>query len=113
MLLILQRWALLLLPGGNSGGGGASVAPAPAPPPPAPAPQTATSVPTPEAPQPVVANAGAGALNTLGDSFTSTGGGGTYGQFERQRLNRGPRSTTSVTPEMLMRIARQRFSRQR
>jgi hypothetical protein len=49
-----------------------------------------------------------GAPSNVG-SFTSTGGQGTFGQFNRQRLNRGPRTGMSVTPEMLQRIAAQRI----
>lgn len=43
-------------------------------------------------------------------SWNSTGRGGTFGRFNRQRLNRGPRSGLSMTPEMLRRIAMQRFA---
>ncbi len=45
-------------------------------------------------------------------SFTTNGGRMTAGQYARQRLNRGPRSGMSMTPEMLMRLARARYSQQ-
>ncbi len=94
--------------GGNSGGGVTrpttptvlppNNGPAPTPPPvvapPAP-PVTAPGVPTP----------------TTG-GFTTNRGTMTAGMFNRMRNGRGPMTNMSMTPEMLMRLARQRYSQQ-
>ncbi|MBA2350095.1 MAG: hypothetical protein H0V81_17610 [Solirubrobacterales bacterium] len=54
--------------------------------------------------------AGSSGLNPQNaGSFTSAGRGGTFGRFQRQRLGRGPRTGTSLTPEMIQRLAQQRF----
>jgi hypothetical protein len=49
---------------------------------------------------------------TTTGSWTSRGRGGTYGQYNRQRRMRGPITGLSMTPEMLRRIAMQRFRQQ-
>ena len=86
---------------------GEAVLPTP-PPPPAPEPVMA-----PPAPPPPPVSVIGGEQNVEGQSFTTAGNGGTYGGFLRERQARGPKTGTSITPEMLMRIARQRFSNQR
>jgi LysM repeat protein len=59
------------------------------------------------APAPVI-NKGNPATNA-GTFTTSRGGPGTFGRFQRERLSRGPRGSTSITPEMLRRIALRRI----
>lgn len=90
--------------GGTSVGGGGGTNPTPSTP-------TVTTPTTPVVSNPappVVSPTNPTAPTNVG-TFTSRGGPGTYGRFNRQRLNRGPRSGMSITPEMLQRIAAQRI----
>jgi len=70
------------------------------------APVKAPVVSKPVAPAPVVNKGTQGNVGT----FTNRGKGGTFGRFQRQRRNRGPRSGTSMTQEMLRRLALERVS---
>ncbi|MET0785596.1 MAG: hypothetical protein ABWY25_02695 [Paenisporosarcina sp.] len=96
----------------GGGGGGGSAAPATMS-----TPIEATVVPPaqiqapPAAVQPpaVIANAGAGASNTAGESFSSIGNPSTFGEYQRRRQSRGPRTGMSITPEMIKRAASQRL----
>ena len=60
-------------------------------------------------PPAVIADAGAGASNTAGESFSSIGTPGTFGEYQRRRQSRGPRTGMSITPEMIKRAASQRL----
>jgi hypothetical protein len=86
----------------NTGGGAAT----PGTPPVAPPPPTRPPVtpPTPVLPPSVGTPGGGTGFNT-----TARAGVGTAGQYNRRRLNRGPRTGMSTTPEMLRRIAQQRI----
>lgn len=66
---------------------------------------------TPVAPQ--ITAPTAGAPSDVG-SFSTAGGNGnsTFGMLQRLRQNRGPRTGTSITPELLRRLAAQQFRRQ-
>lgn len=105
--------------GGDLGGSGTSGAETGRTPiiarPAAPVPEVvAPSAPVPSRPTPVVTGgssgqgSGGGAFRSLGRA----GNYGTFGQLQRQRQNRGPMSSLSMTPELLKRLAAQRFSRQ-
>lgn len=108
--------------GGFEGGGGnaapvqsevpqAIMAP-PQPPPPPPVFETAASIAPPvqlEAPQAIV-NTAAGDPSQVAQQFNRLGIGGTFGDFERMRNARSPRSNLSVTPEMLRSLAQSRLA---
>jgi hypothetical protein len=100
--------------GGSTSGGGGVRTPTPT----APIPRTPTPVPAPipgggtTAPPAPPTTTPTIPTNPTG-SFNTTGGYGTSGRFARQRQNRGPRSGLSMTPELLQRLARQRFSQMR
>jgi len=90
--------------GYNTGGGGGGNPPTVSPPVVATPTTPTVTTPAPPIVSPTNPN---GPTNVR--TFTSTGRPGTYGAFQRQRLNRGPRTGLSVTPEMLRRIAAQRI----
>ena len=73
------------------------------------APATYTAPPAMVEPPGAIAAAGAGAGNVEGASFTSIGTPGSFGEYERRRQARGPRTGMSVTPEMIRRAASQRL----
>jgi hypothetical protein len=78
----------------------------------APTPETqAPTAPRPVAPTPQVQAPSQGGTPSNVGRFTTVGTPGTFGSFQRQRLNRGPRGGVSVTPELLRRIAAQRIQR--
>lgn len=100
-------------PSGFSGGGTAQPNTTPIIAAPPPVPQINRPAPTAAPMATPQVTAQASGQNVAGNSFTSTGnGGGTFGQFQRQRQNRGPQNSGSVTPEMLRRIAAERIRRQ-
>jgi len=66
---------------------------------------TTTAPPAPPITTPTIPTAPTGSFTTVG--------GGTAGRFARQRQNRGPRSGMSMTPELLRRLARERYVRTR
>jgi hypothetical protein len=72
-------------------------------------PESITAPPATVQPPAVVANATPSEVNVPGESFTSIGGPGSFGSFERKRAVRGPRTGLSVTPEMIRRAAAQRL----
>lgn len=65
------------------------------------------------APQPVipppVSAVGEDTASMVGPAQEAFGVGGTFGQFERRRKARGPRTGLSVTPEMLQSVAARRL----
>ena len=90
---------------GESGGGGLG-APAPV----FAAPATFTAEPAMVQPPAVVADAPASQVNVPGESFTTVGNPNTtFGGYERRRTSRGPKTSLSVTPEMIRRAATQRM----
>jgi hypothetical protein len=95
--------------GGGSSGGGSGFGPAPAVASPYATPESFSAPAAAVQPPAVVAEAPPSQVNVPGETFTSTGGTGTFGQYERQRQNRGPRSSVSMTPEMLRRAAAARM----
>jgi len=74
-----------------------------------PIPQITTPAPVVSAPAPSITSPTTGEAPSNVGTFTSLGNNMTAGMFNRQRLNRGPRTGMSVTPEMLRRIAAQRI----
>jgi hypothetical protein len=89
---------------GNAGGGGMAPAAAQFIPP-----ETITAPPVAVQPPAVVAEAPPSAVNVPGESFTTVGNPSAFGTYERKRQNRGPKSSLSVTPEMIRRAAAQRL----
>lgn len=92
--------------GGSSGGGGTSMPSAPTPV--IQAPSTVTTPPQVQPPSAITASAQGAVGAPTGQTFNSVGQGGTFGQFDRMRNQRQPRSGLSVTPEMLRAAARAR-----
>jgi len=91
---------------GMSDGSGTGLAPVPAAFVP---PESVTAAPAVVQPPAVVANATPSENNVPGESFTTVGSPGTFGQLERRRASRGPKSGLSVTPEMIRRAAATRL----
>ncbi|MET0785907.1 MAG: hypothetical protein ABWY25_04315, partial [Paenisporosarcina sp.] len=68
-----------------------------------------TAQPAPAISPAVTANPVGEAPSAVGNFTNATGAGGTYGQLQRMRQNRGPQTGTSITPEILRRMAQQRI----
>ena len=90
-------------PGGGGGTGGTPLAPRPTPVP------TPTTPRPPAVPQPPTTRPPAGPPTNVPGFGTLRGNPGTFGRFNRQRLQRGPRTGTSITPELLRRMALRRL----
>jgi len=86
--------------------GGSGLAPVPAAFVP---PESITAAPAVAQAPAVVAEAPPSAINVPGQSFTSVGTPGTFGQMDRLRQSRGPTTGLSVTPEMIRRAAASRL----
>lgn len=72
-------------------------------------PESVTAAPAVMQPPAVVAEAPPSAVNVPGESFTTVGSPGSFGEYERRRTSRGPRTGMSVTPEMIRRAAANRL----
>lgn len=97
-------------PGGSSSGGGSSYSSPSAPAAPAPAvyqaPSSVNPAPVNQGPS-AITSTGIGTVGApTGETFQSIGSRpGTFGQFDRLRNQRSPRTGLSITPEMLRRFA--------